>query len=287
MAGFWGSPKDWTLALAIVFGFSGFAVSIYTSKPEWSVPFLTAVLIIVTYWYASSSQRLVESYEKDRKRHVIQYMGQTISFPLRLHLNEWKRKVEDGAFLADLIMDLKGGKEGQITLFPAIINPLHSLPHKPDRTLKGYLEEMEKSFSDLDEAVSGFREFLVPIARKRLDMGVDFDDFIKGLKSHFPVNSPDTQFGFTIAGPETIPSNYGGDFYMEKRNDLKAFFIGRTFQADMKNYQRERKFILTAIKNLETILERLLKDWGEEYDLTPVDFSLSPTQPNPYSYYRI
>ena len=278
MAGLWGSPQGWTLALAIAFGFSGFAVAIYTSKPEWAVPFLTAVLIIVTYWYASSSQRLVESYEKDRKRHVVVGMAQAIFFPMRNRLNEWERMVEEGAFLSQVIYDEKRGNEGSITLIPPINNPLRQLPHTPDRVLKGYLEEIEKSYSDYNKAVSRFKQFLKPISKKRRALGVGFDNFCKMLKSNYSPPDIEAIFAFTIAGGEISHWNPNEGYYKDTMNHLRALLREESFDVDMEAYQHEKKAIIFAIKNLETILDRLLSDWREEYDLDPGDYSLSPVR---------
>jgi len=252
-----------------------FVAALIFRDPNWAMAIVYTGTLIITFCYASSSQRLVESYEKDRKRHVVVGMAKTIFSPMRNQLNEWERMVGDGAFLSQVIHYEKNGIEGQITLIPPINNPLRQLPHTPDQVLKGYLKEIEKSFSDYDKAVFRFKQFLEAISKKRRNIGENFDIFCKGLKS--PHSPPDIEamFAFTIAGGEINRYNPYTGFYKDTISQLREFLIGQSFEVDMENYQHEKKEIILAIKNLGTIMDRLLSDWREEYDLRPEDYSTS------------
>lgn len=252
-----------------------FVAALIFRDPNWAMAIVYTGTLIVTFCYASSNQRLVESYEKDRKRHVVKGMAKTIFSPMRDQLKTWEVQIEDGYFLAQLIHWEKKGIEDQITLFPSPNDYLRQLSHTPDQVLKGYLEEIKKSISDYDEAASRFKQFLKEISKKRRDMGDDFDNFCKTLKSDYSPPDIEAMFAFTIAGGEIIRYNPYAGFYKDTISHLRAYLIGKSFEVDMGNYPREKKGIVLEIKNLDTILDRLLSDWREEYDLTPEDYSSS------------
>ena len=259
------------IATAMVF--LAFAAAIYNSNPEWAVPFLTADLVIVTYWYASSNQELVKFYEINLKRPVYKGMVKTILSSIRSTLAMNYNEVKGGGIIWGFILNKKRERGNLSNHFCPIDVNYSDLPYFPEEVFNGQLKSLKKSVSDYNEVKSRFDELVKTIYEKWNVMGDEFDIFCRNLNGYPPSLETDFIFAAIIAEAEFPQDNEYNRFLNAEKDRLTAKLKEMSFEDDMKNYHHYKVQIISSEKEINGILDNIYRDWQRRFGLEPEEFS--------------
>lgn len=284
---------DRNFVLVLVFGFAIIFCcgSVYygylTRTPSWATAGATISLVMITAYYAYQTNKQVELIEKERKSRVITDFSKNYISKLKEELYFLQNDLNENSYICD--DEEVGLKICRVAVRMSTFNNMLDRSHTiKEKVFNKHWQNVRKLLLNLKSDLENLEESIEDLVRHFLQK-TEFVDFIEGLIEEYGDEKLSREFsekrikliGRILYGllldRDELPFTNINNFWKNYKDRINSEYskIKPEIEVKIELWLSNRNKSLKSIEKLEKELDKLLREWREEYDLTEEDLGLT------------